>query len=74
MRIYAEKKVTQRQLVEYQCDKCKKIISHEFELQEAYTISFTGGYLSDFGDGITVNCDLCQQCLKEIIGDFCTYS
>ena len=43
------------------------------ELQEAYTIRFMGGFTSVFGDMNEVNCDLCQQCLYELIGEFCTY-
>jgi hypothetical protein len=33
-----------------------------------------GGCASVFGDGNEVSCDLCQGCLKELIGDFCIYN
>ena len=56
------------------CNKCKKEVTDEMELQEMYSIRFKGGYTSVFGDGNNVSCDLCQQCLKELIGDFCVYS
>lgn len=56
------------------CDKCKKEISDELELQETYRIQFTGGYGSIFGDGENVSCDLCQKCLKKLIGEFCLYN
>lgn len=55
------------------CDRCKNEITDDFEIQEIISIKFTGGYLSVFGDGIGVECDLCQDCLKELIGDFCVY-
>jgi len=56
------------------CDKCKQEVVNEMELQETYTIAFTGGYSSIFGDMETVECDLCQECLQELIGDFCRYT
>ena len=56
------------------CDKCKKEISNDIELQETHSINFIGGYGSVFGDGNKVECDLCQNCLKELIGDFCIYN
>jgi len=59
------------------CDKCKKEITDpldQLELQETHRIRFTGGYASVFGDGNEVSCDLCQGCLKELIGDFCIYN
>ncbi len=58
------------------CDKCDKTLlvkndKDVFELLEMYSISFVGGYGSIFGDGRKVECDLCQECLKEMIGDIC---
>lgn len=57
------------------CDKCGKEITPEdiVEWQESYSIMFTGGYGSVFGDGADVTCDLCQDCLKDLIGDICLY-
>jgi hypothetical protein len=55
------------------CDKCKKEITPQdtWEWDEAYSISFRGGYASVFGDGAEVECDLCQHCLKELIETYC---
>jgi hypothetical protein len=57
------------------CDKCKKKFCWAdegfIEMQESYRITFTGGYGSVFGDGATIECDLCQSCLKALIGDVC---
>ena len=66
MRIYQD-------AISITCDRCKKVIDAEdvIEWQEIYPIHFTGGYGSVFGDMTRVSCDLCQQCLKELIGDFC---
>ena len=56
------------------CDRCKQEVKGEMELQETHSIKFISGYLSVFGDGNDVNCDLCQRCLKDLIGDFCVYN
>lgn len=29
------------------------------------------GYGSIFGDGIKIECDICQHCLKKLIGEYC---
>lgn len=59
-----------------QCDLCgnsyREERSHEdaFEVQEFLHIDFVGGYSSVFGDGTHVKLDICQKCLKGLIGDF----
>ena len=52
------------------CDKCKKEITDDLEIQEVHSINFVGGYSSIFGDGYEVDIDLCQHCLYELIKDF----
>ena len=54
----------------FTCDRCGKYVSINdcFEFQEAHHISFVGGYDSVFGDGVKVECDLCQTCLLDLIG------
>ena len=74
MIIYKTETVEQEIFDKFICDRCKKEVSDDIELQEAYTIRFIGGYASVFGDGCKVACDLCQQCLKELISDFCIYN
>ena len=56
------------------CDRCKRKVTDELELQEAYSIQFTGGFSSVFGDMNAVSCDLCQDCLMALIGGFCVYN
>jgi len=55
------------------CDKCKKEFCSDnwIECQEFHHISFRGGYGSVFGDGASVDCDLCQHCLMELIKSYC---
>jgi len=54
---------------EFICDRCKKKVTDDFELQETYSIRFMGGYSSVFGDMAEIQCDLCQNCLKDLIFD-----
>lgn len=59
----------------FTCDRCGKTLTNEQpEHQEILHIDFMGGYDSVFGDGVKVECDLCQECLKVLIGDFCRTS
>ncbi len=52
------------------CDRCGREITHDehSEWSETLRLRFTGGYGSVFGDGARVEADLCQQCVKELIG------
>ena len=70
---FQEKTITQQVLDGIECDKCHKFykIDNIFEIQEFHHINFNGGYGSIFGDGDKIQCDICQYCLKEMIGDFC---
>jgi hypothetical protein len=58
------------------CDICHKTFDYEndiFEVQEFHHIRFTGGYGSVFGDESEVECDICQHCLKKLVGEYCRY-
>lgn len=53
----------------FTCDKCGKTVEEDsVGYQEGHHINFVGGYGSVFGDGTVVECDLCQDCLKDLIG------
>jgi len=71
---YKTEMVEQKKLDKFVCDRCKKEVKFQIELQETHSIRFTGGYTSVFGDMNSISCDLCQQCLKDLIGDFCIYN
>ena len=55
------------------CDICGKTYTKEnndiLEFQEFLEIRFNGGYGSVFGDMMLVECDICQHCLKTMLGD-----
>lgn len=73
---YTEETRTVKVAESIECDRCHKNYDADkssmdvFEVQEFHHIGFTGGYASIFGDETTIECDLCQHCLKELIGDF----
>jgi hypothetical protein len=52
------------------CDRCGRVIrtSDYVEDQERISIDFTAGYGSVFGDGNRVQADLCQHCVRKVLG------
>lgn len=59
----------------FTCDKCGKTVQKDsLDYQEGHHINFVGGYSSVFGDGVAVECDLCQDCLKALVGPFARIS
>ena len=54
------------------CDICKKVYLSDdiFETQEFVYIRNDCGYGSVFGDGDEIELDICQHCLKEILGKY----
>jgi len=72
MRRYEPRMEAVEYLEEWICDKCGKSIGDDdMVLQESLSIKFTGGYSSVFGDGNNIEVDVCQNCLKDMIGLFC---
>lgn len=52
------------------CDRCGRVMppdDHD-EYQERLSIDFRAGYASVFGDGNSVRADLCQHCVKKVLG------
>lgn len=55
------------------CDRCHREMgpdNTDFELQERIAIHFRAGYGSVFGDGNLVEVDICQNCLKDVLGKY----
>lgn len=50
------------------CDRLAEVGDAELEFQEFVSIDLKAGYASIFGDGNHVQVDLCQHCLKDILG------
>ncbi len=64
-------KTKEEKIVSIACDNCGKEVSIEndiFEAQEFLRIKETAGYGSVFGDSNTIECDLCQGCVKKLLG------
>ena len=69
---YEEVTVVEKQPVEYICDVCKKPIK-DIDIDEMTFLNFIGGYNSPFGDMYHVQCDICANCLYDMIKDYCRY-
>ena len=55
------------------CDRCGRSTKNEpdnFEFAECLSIKHTCGYGSIIGDGTTLQVDLCQHCVKEVLLPF----
>lgn len=52
------------------CDICQTRYENPIEIQGCYQVRKTGSYGSIFGDGTTIECDICQHCLKERLGHY----
>ena len=71
---FEEVQETKNKLVSKECDKCHKIYKNVkddlYEIQEFLHVRFTGGYGSILGDGANIESDLCQNCVKEVLGPY----
>jgi hypothetical protein len=53
------------------CDRCGKVTQRdELTFHAMTSIGFTAGYASIFGDGNRVEIDLCEPCLKDVLGEW----
>lgn len=50
------------------CDRLAQVGDAELEFEEFVSINQQAGYASIFGDGNYVQVDLCQHCLKDVLG------
>lgn len=54
-----------------ECDRCKTMHDDIIEIQEFLSWSDTCGYGSKtFGDGTHISIDLCQYCVREVLGEW----
>ena len=70
MRKTVEETVTKMRVVSIICDCCKKEFDNDIDLQEFLFYYNTGGYNSVFGDGVSMSLELCQDCVKKLLGEF----
>jgi len=66
-------KVVHQRLESLTCDVCGREVTNEgdpMEFQEFLNIRFIGGYNSIFGDEDIFESELCQHCVKKILGKY----
>ena len=75
MKNYKDVSLTAKILDTIVCDCCKTILEcgsvfHDMDIQEVLSISKIVGYGSIFGDGNLIQLDLCQHCVKKLLGKY----
>ena len=70
-----EEKYVQKVIDKIKCDCCGKEFNvkrteDDMEIQEMLIIDEVGGYGSIFGDGTRILCDICQECMKKLLGKY----
>jgi len=69
VRTFEQDTTPRRRLVLLTCDRCGRTEEPDsLEGQEFLLYADRGGYGSIFGDGVDVACDLCQHCVKDVLG------
>lgn len=60
------------EIVSIICDVCKKEYGKDDwqELDEFTHLNLEGGYFSVWGDGFSGSLNICQYCLKEMMGKY----
>lgn len=54
------------------CDRCKRTYNDIMDLQEFFMLYYTPGYNNKFfPDSSEVECELCPECLYNLVGKFC---
>lgn len=72
---YKTQSVEQKFQESITCNVCKSTYNCEKDwedVQEFHHVRFRGGYGSVFGDGVAFRADICQHCLKELLGEYIT--
>jgi hypothetical protein len=60
-----------QEISSYICDRCgREAEAHGGEAEELVSIDRVGGYCSIFGDGNRISVDICQHCLKDVLGEW----
>ena len=70
---FKDVKTVKKEIVGFQCSKCKKFFNAEtnmFEFQEVVQINIDAGYGSVFGDGNRYTATFCQHCFNDIAGQY----
>jgi len=69
--IITEKRVREEEVeLAYVCDICEKKYDNIMQMQEFLVWRSYGGYESVFGDDSKLSLDICQHCLKSVLGKY----
>jgi len=69
MKKFREKVV--QEISSYVCDRCgREAEAQGEEAEEFISIEQVCGYGSIFGDGNRISVDICQHCLKDVLGEW----
>lgn len=70
--IFQEKQTMQQVLAGFECDRCKRQFDTDntIAMDEMLHWRNTGGYGSVWGDGVTVDVVLCQECAHDLFAAF----
>jgi hypothetical protein len=70
MKKYKQTKISVNEIESIVCDICGMIATTKdfTEFQEMIQIKHSCGYGSIFGDESDIECDICQTCLKKLLG------
>ena len=52
------------------CDVCGTKYTETWDIQEFLSFKDTGGYGSIIGDGVSWEIDICQGCVKSVLGRY----
>ena len=70
MKNFKEIQVTEQELDSITCDRCKKTYDDIMEIQEFLCYENDAGYGSIMGDGNKLRAEICQHCVKELLGPY----
>lgn len=67
-----EEKITKLEIEKVVCDCCGIEIDHKkVENGEYFQFYYEGGYWSEYpGDLEAIECEICESCLMELVGNF----
>lgn len=71
MKNMAKRMIEEEYIKSITCDCCGKVYNDIFEMQEFLSWDNLGGYGNfTYGDMTEYSLDLCQYCVKEVLGKF----
>ncbi|NKI16739.1 hypothetical protein HCU74_04805 [Spongiibacter sp. KMU-166] len=70
MKRYERKTVSVNELAGITCDVCLAYFDAPLDMQNCVQLNETESYGSIFGDGASIECNICPHCLKDKLGQW----